>query len=137
MTEVIMETQIETKPADLFADWEPQRKILEGALAPAIAGLICGVLMTVSGVAYLVVALLCWVGGFPLGGQHRTIGGALARAAVAASIWAALVLAFVHLSGRTPVTPLPDPEISFFLFAIVPTALLAAVSWFVAKRKQV
>ncbi|WP_427383223.1 hypothetical protein [Janibacter sp. G56] len=89
-----------------------------------------------SGVAYLIAALICFVLGFPIGSQHRTLGGALVRAAVEASVWALGVLTVVHLVGGEPATALPSPEWTYLLYAIVPTCVAAAISWTIGRRRR-
>ncbi|QJY46062.1 hypothetical protein [Pseudonocardia broussonetiae] len=101
-----------------------------------VTGAGCGVLLGFTVWGYLAGVLVSFVGGFPAGGQHRTLRGALARGFLGGFLWAASVVVVIGLSGRTATVPLPVPPIAFLPWGIVPACIVAVTGWLITRCRE-
>ena len=119
-----------------FVDMSKPRQLWESVGGAVLTGAVCGVLLGFSLWAYLIGVAVSFIGGIPAGGQHHTLMGALARGFVGGGLWAAAVVVAVDLMGRTPAIALPEPQVWFLPWGIVPACVIAAVSWFAGRRRR-
>ena len=122
----------------LFTDYGRPRQVWELAGGPAVAGVVCGVALHVNLWVYLVCVALGVAGGLGAGAQHRTFSTAAARGLCVGTVWAgALLVSHAVIAATTETTAtvaIPHPEIMFFLWGAIPTSLVAAISFAVARR---
>ena len=111
----------------LFLSHPPGVQILLGVVVPAVFGLITGILLGVSEVAYLVLSLLGIAGGYFAGLEHRTVAEGFLRGVNGGLLFGVFILFGHEFSGSEPKAELPEPEILLVAITTVLGALLGAL----------
>jgi hypothetical protein len=101
-------------------------------LVPCVAGAVCGVLLGVSGAAYLVLSVLAIAGGYFAGLEHRDASEGLARGVVGGVQFGALILLAHELEGSSAKADLPHPAI----LLVVLTTLFGALLGYLGGRTR-
>lgn len=112
------------------------RQAWEVVGGPVVSGAATGLLLGTTVWLYLLSILVAVVGGIGAGPQQSRLPTALLRGAVAGTIWGISLLAAHALSGATAVVELPDPQVLFLPFAVVPPVLVCGVGWAWANRRR-
>lgn len=107
-------------------------QILIANVVPCLAGAVSGVLLGVSGAAYLVVSLLAILGGYFAGLEHRDAAEGAVRGVLGGVQFGALILLAHELEGSRPKADLPRPAI----LLVVLTTLFGAVLGFLGGRAR-
>ena len=93
-------------------------------IVPCVAGAVCGVLLGVSGAAYLVLSVLAIAGGYLAGLEHRDGGEGAGRGVVGGAQFGAFILLAHELEGSSAKADLPHPAILLLVFTVGFGALL-------------
>ena len=94
---------------------------------PVALGAVCGIVLGLSGLAYLVLTLLAALGGVAAGFEHaRARSGAL-RGVVGGLLFGAALLLAHAIAGEPPQAKLPDPQVVLVAITTVLGALLGAL----------
>jgi hypothetical protein len=111
----------------LFRDRSRAMQVLLGGVAPAVIGVIAGVLLGISSAAYWVVSVLAGAGGFVSGFEHRDGWGGADRGVVAGAIYGtALLLAHAAVGTHAKVSLGSFPPFLVVITAIIGMLLCAA-----------
>jgi hypothetical protein len=107
---------------------------LLAAGVPAAFGALCGWVLGVNEIAYLVLSLLLLIGAYVAGREH--VGGweAALRGAVAGAFFGGALLLVHNATGKAPKADLPDPKI--LLLAVTVGASAIACAFGGADRKS-
>ena len=101
-------------------------------VVPCAAGAVCGVLLGVSGAAYLVLSVLAIAGGYFAGLEHRTASEGLGRGVVGGVQFGAMILLAHELEGSSAKADLPHPAI----LLVVLTTLFGALLGYLGGRTR-
>jgi hypothetical protein len=115
------------RPPPLFSSHPPGTQILLGVVVPAVFGLITGIMLGVSEVAYLVLNVLGIGGGYFAGLEHRTPGEGFLRGLNGGLLFGVFILFGHEFSGADPKAELPEPEILLPVITTVLGGLLGAL----------
>ena len=117
----------------LIPNWgelSTSRRAWEAVVLPIGWGVVCGLLLGVSAVLYLLGTLLGILGGVGAGAQHATRRDALLRALVGGTLFGLAILAGFELGGSDDAkVELPDPEIGLLAFTVLPAFPLHWLGW--------
>jgi hypothetical protein len=102
-------------------------------LVPCVAGAVCGVLLGVSGAAYLVLSVLAIAGGYLAGLEHRDAVEGMGRGIVGGVQFGALILLAHELEGSSAKADLPHPAI---LLLVLTTAFGALLGYLGGRTRQ-
>jgi hypothetical protein len=105
-------------------------------VVPTLFGVICGVVLSFSGAAYLGLQLLAAIGGVGAGYEHRGAGEGAARGALGGAQFGAGILAAYEIGNIDPKTDLPHPAIVLAVFTTVVGALLGALGGMLRARRM-
>jgi hypothetical protein len=99
---------------------------LLAAGVPAAVGALCGWVLGLSEIAYLILSLLALVGAYVAGREH--VGGweAALRGAVAGAFFGGALLLVHNATGKAPKADLPDPKIWLLAVTVGVSALACA-----------
>ncbi len=98
-------------PPPLLSERPPELQIVLAVVVPALYGLICGILLSVSGGAYLILSLLGIAGGIAAGFDHATPGEGALRGIAGGSLFGTLILLGHALVGGKAKVDLPNPHV--------------------------
>jgi hypothetical protein len=107
---------------------------LLAAGVPAAFGAVCGWVLGVNEIAYLVLSLLALIGAYVAGREHVGALEAAARGAVAGVFFGGALLLVHKATGKAPKADLPDPEI--LLLAVTTVVSMFACAFGGADRKS-
>jgi hypothetical protein len=96
---------------------------LLAAGVPAAFGAVCGWVIGVNKIAYLVLSLLALIGAYVAGREHNGAWEAAARGAVAGAFFGGALLLVHNATGKAPKAKLPDPEILLLAITVAASAL--------------
>ena len=111
----------------LLSSRPPAQQIVVANVVPAVFGLIAGLLLGVSEVAYLVLALLGILGGYVAGLEHPTAADGATRGVVGGLLFGSFILFGHELTGSEAKADLPEPAILLVALTTVLGALLGAL----------
>jgi hypothetical protein len=114
-----MPTLLRTRPL-------PLQLVLAG-LVPAVFGAICGWLLGVNEVAYLVLSILAIAGGYVAGLEHEGAGQGAIRGLIGGALFGGTILLVHEAIGKEPKAHLPDPEILLLAITTVAGVILGAL----------
>jgi hypothetical protein len=120
-----MPTLLSTRPL-------PLQLVLAG-LVPIVFGAICGWLLGVNEVAYLVLSILAIAGGYVAGMEHEGAGQGAIRGLVGGALFGGSILLVHEAIGEEPKAHLPDPEILLLAITTVAGVILGALG---GRRRQ-
>jgi hypothetical protein len=119
----------------LFLERPLSLQLIGGILVPAVFGLIAGLAMGWSEIAYWVlVGPLAIGGGFVAGMEHRGVDEGLVRGAVGGLIFGSFILLGHELANNEPKVHLPDPQIGLVFATTLIGAILGALGAAYAAR---
>lgn len=104
---------------------------------PILFGLLAGVLLMVSEVAYLVVSLLAAVGAILAGLEHNGAGQGALRGLAGGLLFGAFILLIVALWDGEPTADLPEPQLVLIAFTAVIGVALSALGGMLRGRREV
>jgi len=90
---------------------------------PVIFGALCGVLLGVSGAAYVIASVLSIAGGFLAGFEHAGSRGGALRGITGGTLFGTFILVGHAVDGHAAKASLPDPHV----LLIVATALFGTL----------
>lgn len=99
-------------------------QILIANVVPCVFGAICGILLGVSELAYLVLSVLAIAGGYVAGLEHRDGAEGALRGVLGGTQFGAMILLFHELEGSSAKADLPNPAILLLVVTIGFGALL-------------
>ena len=99
-------------------------QILIANVVPCFFGALCGVLLGVSGLAYIVLSILAIGGGYVAGLEHRDGAEGALRGVVGGTQFGAMILLFHELEGSGAKADLPHPAILLLVITVGFGALL-------------
>jgi hypothetical protein len=106
------------------------------AVVPALFGALCGWLLGVSEVAYLVLAgPVAILGGFGAGLEHEGPRSAAKRGVLGGAMFGTFILLGHEVSGEDAEASLPDPSILLAVFTALGGALLGALGGRLRERR--
>jgi hypothetical protein len=121
----------------LLSDRPRPLQILLAAVVPATFGALCGWMLGVSEVAYLLLAVpVATLGGFGAGLEHRGAASGAQRGFVGGLLFGGLIVIVHELTGEDAEAELPEPAI---LLPVITTALgtgLGALGAWLRKRRE-
>src|SRR5918997_3239742 len=120
-----MPTLLRTRPL-------PLQLVLAG-LVPVVFGAICGWLLGVNEVAYLVLSILAIAGGYVAGMEHAGAGQGAIRGLVGGALFGGSILLVHEAIGEEPKAHLPEPEILLVAITTVAGVVLGALG---GRRRQ-
>jgi hypothetical protein len=111
----------------LLSSRPPRQQIILANVVPAVFGLVTGLLLGVSEVAYLVLSLLGILGGYGAGLEHPTPGDGATRGVVGGVLFGSFILFGHELTGAEAKAHLPEPAILLVAITTVLGAFLGAL----------
>ena len=103
---------------------------------PALFGALCGWLLGVSEVVYVLLAgPVAIVGGFGAGLEHESPSSAAKRGVIGGAVFGAFILLGHEISGEEAEADLPDPAILLAAITALGGALLGALGGRVRQRR--
>ncbi|MEO3785902.1 hypothetical protein ABGB12_21450 [Actinocorallia sp. B10E7] len=121
--------------AEYYSDMSPGRRAWEAIGAPLVVGAVCGLALGVASWLYYTGVVISVIGGLLVGSQHRALKGAVARGLVGGALWGVALLIVHALTDRQATARLPDPQVIYLIFTILPGGLLAGVSFLLFRRR--
>jgi hypothetical protein len=114
-----MPTLLRTRPV-------PLQLVLAG-LVPIVFGAICGWLLGVNEVAYLIASILAIAGGYVAGLEHHGAGEGAIRGLIGGALFGGSILLVHEAIGDEPKAELPDPKILLVAITVVFGVVLGAL----------
>jgi hypothetical protein len=102
---------------------------------PVVFGALCGVLLGVSEVAYLVAIVLSLAGGFLAGFEHAGAREGVIRGLIGGTLFGASILIAHQLEGSEATASLPHPGIALVVFTAAFGAALGALGGYARGRQ--
>jgi hypothetical protein len=99
-------------------------QILIANVVPCFFGAVCGVLLGVSGLAYIVLSILAIAGGYVAGLEHPNRREGALRGVLGGTQFGAMILLFHELEGSSAKADLPHPAILLLILTVGFGALL-------------
>lgn len=103
----------------LLSSRPPAAQILIGDIVPALFGIVTGIMLGVSEIAYLLLSVLGIGGGYFAGLEHRGPGEGAGRGFVGGILFGAFILAAHEASGMDAKAHLPEPHILLVVITTV------------------
>lgn len=111
-------------PPQLFSEQPTAIKAAGLFAGPIIFGVICGLMVSVSEIAYVVLTLLGIFGGLAAGYEHDTLRGGAARGAFIGAVFSLTICEVHRLTGNDSVANTPDPiELIVPVFVVISLVL--------------
>jgi hypothetical protein len=123
-----MPTLLSTRPL-------PLQLVLAGVV-PIVFGAICGWLLGVNEVAYLVLSILAIAGGYLAGQEHVGAGQGAIRGFVGGLLFGSSILLVHEATGEEPKAHLPEPEILLVAITTVAGVILGTLGGRNRKQKE-
>jgi hypothetical protein len=101
-----------------------------------ILGIICGVLLGVSEVAYLVLSLLAILGGIGAGYEHPNADEGAVRGFCGGLVFGSAILATSAVTGMDPKADLPDPPAFLVVITTIFGILFGAIGGWLRGRHE-
>jgi hypothetical protein len=102
---------------------------------PCVTGALCGVLLGVSGLAYLVLSVLAIAGGYFAGLEHRDAAEGMGRGILGGIQFGSFILLAHELEGSAAKADLPHPAILLVVLTTVFGAILGALGGRTRERR--
>ena len=112
------------RPPPLLSSRPVGMQILIANVVPLSFGAVCGVLLGVSGLAYIVLSILAIAGGYVAGMEHPNRREGALRGVLGGTQFGAMILLFHELEGSSAKADLPHPAILLLIITIGFGALL-------------
>lgn len=111
----------------LLSTRTPAQQVVIANVVPAAFGLVTGLVLGVSEIAYLVLSLLGIAGGYFAGLEHPTASDGATRGVVGGLLFGAFILFGHELTGSEAKAELPEPAILLVAITTIFGALLGAL----------
>ena len=122
------EEQEESKLPPLLSERPLPVQILLAGVIPAAYGALCGWVLGVNEVAYIILATpIAILGQLAAGFEHRKPRDGALRGAIAGALFGGFILIVHELTGKEPKAELPEPEIILLAVTTVFGALFGAM----------
>ncbi|CAN5420190.1 hypothetical protein BH10ACT11_BH10ACT11_06420 [soil metagenome] len=118
----------------LLADRPRNLQILFAVVAPAVFGIVAGLLLGSSKGAYIVVSLIAAIGGVGAGFDHSGWIAGAKRGLLGGTLYGAFILIAHEISGSAARVDLPDPAIVLVVVTAMLGALFGALGGFGRQR---
>ena len=115
------------KLAPLLSEHPPALRFVLVGVVPALFGAICGWLLGVNEVAYLVLSILAILGGYGAGLDHLGAREGAVRGFVGGALFGSFILIVHELTGEEAEAHLPEPAILLVVITTVLGVLLGAL----------
>src|SRR3954451_7442768 len=103
-------------------------QVLLAGLVPALFGALCGWLLGVNKVAYLICGVgIAIVGGYLAGMDHDGAGEGALRGLIGGTIFGGFILLVHEATDKAPKVKLPHPAIGLLVFTVVGGVILGAL----------
>ena len=112
---------------DLLESHPPRLQLILALVVPAVLGVITGILLGVSEIAYLVLSVLAIGGGYFAGKEHIGASEGATRGFTGGILFGTFILAGHALSGLERKAHLPEPEILLVVITTVFGIVLGAL----------
>jgi hypothetical protein len=126
-----------SKLPPLLSSRPPALKVVQAGVVPAAFGALCGWLVGVSEVLYLILAVpVAILGGFLAGLEHRDAGSGAVRGLIGGGLFGGFILIVHELTGEEAKAHLPEPAIVLAIItAVIGSGLGALGARFRRKRE--
>jgi hypothetical protein len=104
---------------DLLESHSPQLQLILALVVPAVFGVITGIMLGVSEIAYLVLSILGIGGGYMAGKEHIGAGEGATRGFTGGILFGTFILAAHAVTGLERKAHLPEPEILLVVITTV------------------
>jgi hypothetical protein len=111
-------------------------QILIANVVPLSFGAVCGVLLGVSGLAYIVLSILAIAGGYVAGLEHPNRREGALRGVLGGTQFGAMILLFHELEGSSAKADLPHPAILLLIVTVGFGALLGYLGGRARERRS-
>jgi hypothetical protein len=111
-------------------------QILIANVVPLSFGAVCGVLLGVSGLAYIVLSILAIAGGYAAGLEHPNRREGALRGVLGGTQFGAMILLFHELEGSSAKADLPHPAILLLILTVGFGALLGYLGGRARERRS-
>ncbi len=112
---------------DLLKSHPPRLQLILALVVPAVLGLVTGILLGISEVAYLVLSVLAIGGGYFAGKEHIGASEGATRGFTGGILFGTFILAGHALTGLERQAHLPEPEILLVVITTVAGIILGAL----------
>jgi hypothetical protein len=112
---------------DLLESHPPQTQLILALVVPSVFGLITGIFLGVSEIAYLVLSLLGIAGGYLAGKEHVGASEGATRGFTGGILFGTFILAGHAVTGLERQAHLPEPEILLVVITTVAGIILGAL----------
>src|SRR3954468_842584 len=111
-------------PPKLFPDQSTAERIFGLLIGPIVLGAICGWLLGVTEVGYVVLTTLAIAGGLAAGYEHATLGSGALRGLWGGTLFSLTICEVHRLIGNNSLATTPKPiEIIVIVFALISMVL--------------
>ena len=118
-------------------DDQPRRlQAVDAFILPVAWGFACGLILSLSEVAFFAGCVIAAAGGVSAGLQHREAKAALTRGLVGSALFGAAILAGHAAAGADPTHAIPHPQILQLPISIIPGVLLALLGRSLLTRRE-
>ena len=104
---------------DLLESHPPQLQLILALVVPAVLGIVTGILLGISEIAYLVLSVLAIGGGYFAGKEHIGASEGATRGFTGGILFGTFILAAHALTGLERKAHLPEPEILLVVITTV------------------
>ena len=104
---------------DLLESHPPQLQLILALVVPAVFGIVAGILLGISEIAYVVVSVLAIGGGYFAGKEHIGASEGATRGFTGGILFGTFILAGHALTGLERKAHLPEPEILLVVITTV------------------
>lgn len=126
-----------SKLPPLLSSRPPALKVVQAGVVPAAFGALCGWLVGVSEVVYLILAVpVAILGGFLAGLEHRKPGEAAVRGLIGGGLFGGFILIVHELTGEEAKAHLPEPGIVLAIITALLGSGLGALGALFRRRKE-
>jgi hypothetical protein len=104
---------------DLLESHPPRLQLILALVVPAVFGILAGILLGISEIAYLVISVLAIGGGYFAGKEHIGASEGATRGFTGGILFGTFILAGHALTGMERKAHLPEPEILLVVITTV------------------
>jgi hypothetical protein len=123
-------------PQPLLMDRPQPQRVFIAIVVPAVYGLITGLLLGISGAAYLILSLLGILGGLAAGYDHADANEGAVRGICGGMLFGTFILLGGTLIGKEAKESIPDPQWTLPVITTVLGAIFGAIGASVRGRYE-
>ena len=112
---------------DLLESHPPQLQMILALVVPSVFGIVVGIMLGISEIAYLVLSLLGIAGGYLAGKEHVGASEGATRGFTGGILFGTFILAGHAVTGMERQAHLPEPEILLVVITTVAGIILGAL----------